>query len=203
MGINRTKVSVDTIRLNAEQMSKEKKIWKNTNTVIHLIFQMLPVYHGFRKHTFPVCYLSEPRRICGKRHRTNSTTHTCLHVPINSHKVPGNNQTPNNAIIVPGFRCSLPLSLIIKACLTGQCSICAAHGGSLLLLLNTKLYYWRLHPPQCLLISPPVSVLILEMFSVANKSIMRSYTCSICKWIAVPHIASDGNQKNIVLWEKE
>lgn len=155
-------------------------------------------------HMLPVCYLSEPRRICGKRHRTNGTAYTSLHVPINTHGVPGNNQSPNNTVIVPAVSDALSLSVSHnKSLFDRPVQYMCGTGGSLLLLLNTKLYYWRLRPAQCLLIPSPVSVLILEMFSVANKSIMRSYTCSICKWIAVPHIASDGNQKNIVLWEKE
>lgn len=154
---------------------------------------------------FPVCYLSEPRRICGKRHRTNPTMDTRLRdIPINTHGVPGNNQTPNNTVIAPAVSDALSLSVSHNKSLFDRPVQCmCSTGGSLLLLLNTKLYYWRLHPAQCLLIPPPVSVLILEMFSVANKSIMPSYTCSICKWIALAHIASDGNQKNIVLWEKE
>lgn len=150
-------------------------------------------------HKFPVCYLSETRRICGKRRRTNPTTHTSLHVSINTHRVPGNNQTPNKTVIVPTVSDALSLSVSHNKSLFDRLVLyMCSTGGSPLLLLSTKLYYWRLHPAQCLLIPPPVSVLILEMFSVPNKSIMRSYTCSICKWIALPHIASDGNQKNIV-----
>lgn len=155
-------------------------------------------------HMFPVCYLNEPRRICCKRHRTNPTVHTSVHVPINTHRVSGNNQTPNNTVIVPAVSDALSLSVFHnKSLFDRPVQYMCSTGGSLLLLLNTKLHYWRLHPAQCLLIPPPVSVLILEMFSVPNKSIMRPYTCSICKWIALPHIASDGNQTNIVLWEKE
>lgn len=45
--------------------------------------------------------------------------------------------------------------------------------------------------------SPPVSILILEMSSDANKGIIQFYTCSICKRIAVPRVASDGNQKTL------
>lgn len=112
--------------------------------------------------------------------------------------------TLNNTVSVSPVSYGLSLSVSHnKSLLDRPVQHICGTGGSLLLLLNTKLYYWRLHPAQCFLIPSSVTVLILEMFSVANKSIMWSYTCNICKWIAVPHIASDGNQKNIVLWEKE
>lgn len=111
-------------------------------------------------------------------------------------RVPGNNQTPNNAVIALVISDVLPLSCFHNKSLPVRPRLrrCGA-GGSLPQPANTKLCYWRLRGAQCLLMPPPVSALILEMFSVANKSVMRSHTCSICKWIALAHIASDGNQQ--------
>lgn len=131
------------------------------------------------------------------RWRRTATMQTSLHAPMNTQqRVPGNNQTPNNAVIALVISDVLPLSFFHNKSLSVRPwrRRCGA-GGSLPQPPNTKLCYWRLRGAQCLLMPPPVSALILEMFSVANKSVMWSHTCAICKWIALAHIASDGNQK--------
>lgn len=81
--------------------------------------------------------------------------------------------------------CSPSLSFIIRARLTGKLSICAAQEG-VFYCCWTQNCIIEGCTSQFFLLPPPVPALILEMFSVANKSIMWSYTCSICKWIALP-----------------
>lgn len=128
---------------------------------------------------------------------TQQTMQTSSHVPMNTQRVPGNNQTPNNTVIAPVVSdvLSPSLSFIIKASLTGRCSVGAAQGGVCCCQRTRNCVIEGCAEHSAFLCLPPVSVLILEMFSVANKSVMWSYTCSICKWIALAHIASDGNQK--------
>lgn len=93
-------------------------------------------------HTFPVCYRREGRRICGKRRRTNPTMPTSLHLPMNTQRVPGNNQTPNNTVIAPAVSDALSLSASHnKSLFDRPVRYMCSTGGSLLLLLNTKLYY--------------------------------------------------------------
>lgn len=98
------------------------------------------------------------------------------------------------------------LSLIIKACLTGQCAIYVARGGAFCCCRccstqNCFIKGCMQHSTVFSLSSHCLSFL-LEMFSVASKSIMCSYTCNICKWIAVPHIASQGNRKKCCAWRR-
>lgn len=137
---------------------------------------------------------------------TQQTMQTSSHVPMNTQRVPGNNQTPNNTVIAPVVSdvLSLSLSFIIKASLTGRCSVGAAQGGVCCCRRTRNCVIEGCAEHSAFSCLPPVSVLILEMFSVANKSVMWSYTRSICKWIALAHIASDGNQKQKTLsYERE
>lgn len=88
-----------------------------------------------------------------------------------------------STVIVPALSDALPLSVshnkspvdrlgqYIYVAQEGS-SVATAHKIVLLKAATSTLY---------LLVPPSMSVLILEMFSVANNSIMLSYTCNICK----------------------
>lgn len=120
-----------------------------------------------KKYRSISCLLSEETGKCVAED-ARQTVQTSLRAPMNTQqRVPGNNQTPNNAVIALVISDVLPLSSFRNKSLSDRPPRrrCGA-GGSLPQPPNTKLCYWRLCAAQCLLMPPPrVCPYIRNVFS--------------------------------------
>lgn len=120
-----------------------------------------------KKYRSISCLLSEETGKCVAED-ARQTMQTSLRAPMNTQqRVPGNNQTPNNAVIALVISDVLPLPSFRNKSLSDRppWRRCGA-GGSLPQPPNTKLCYWRLCAAQCLLMPPPrVCPYIRNVFS--------------------------------------